>query len=991
MADSNAGEIVYTVDMQTSALIKSTDATDKSLDRLQSSLDKTDAAAKNLGSSSRKTTNEVKPLADAIRRANEEANEGIDVFGDLWAVIGAFAGVGAVAQLIDLAEGYGEMAERITMATASTEEYEMVQKRLLATANATYRPLEEAQELYIRTADSLRSVGYSTSQALDITDSFSLALVKNAASGQRAESAIGAYSKSLQKGRIEADSWESIVSAMPSVIDDIAAASGKGSQEIRELGASGKLAAKDLNEGLRKSLDANTEAADNMAVKVSDAWQNIINNLAVYLGETNRATGATGVLSGSMQLLGDNIEAIAKTLTVVGVGALAAFIARQSVLIYNSAAASLAARKLAVDELNAARANMVAANAALAQARANALLGGSSAQVTAAVTAQTAATTRLAAAQAGAVSTSTLLLGALGGPVGLIALAAAAAAGIYLFRDSADAARPSLDELAKSVKDLSTAEADLQKMQLDKAIEELERLSSEGFKAVQQLESLTQINPTDKKFAEMLAKQRVELEHNTEKLQQYAARRKELDDYIRRPISTEPSAAPAVTTSPEGQKQLKQMREEIALLKLAGEARARLQAIQRMGETATAEERAEAEGLATQLFNLEEQHKSLEKQKQQQEKSDRDAAQGAKQNADAIADLTNEMKLASLAGIDLAQASALLKLNEYATPEQRAEVEKLTASLYAQKQALLDIALAKQLDPATGAQATFDEEMANLQRLNEAKLIEGQRYLELKTQLENSHSENMRRIEEERFAAQSRTNQLLIDSLNEVQRAGTTAITGLLTGTNSLTDAMQQLGQGIMQHAVGSLVEMGIQYVKSMIMGQSAQAAAAATAAATGAAMASAYAPAAAMASLASFGANAAPAAAGIASTVGIASGLALSGGRLHGGPVSADGMYRINENGRPEVFNAANGQQFMLPNTRGEVVSNKNASGGGSGVVNNITITVASDGSSETSTSGADPSGAESLAQGIRVVVVDELERQSRPGGSLWRMQQNG
>ena len=42
--------------------------------------------------------------------------------------------------------------------------------------------------------------------------------------------------------------------------------------------------------------------------------------------------------------------------------------------------------------------------------------------------------------------------------------------------------------------------------------------------------------------------------------------------------------------------------------------------------------------------------------------------------------------------------------------------------------------------------------------------------------------------------------------------------------------------------------------------------------------------------------------------------------------------MYRVNETGAPEIFNAANGRQYMMPNTRGEVVSNKDATSGGGG-----------------------------------------------------------
>lgn len=376
------------------------------------------------------------------------------------------------------------------------------------------------------------------------------------------------------------------------------------------------------------------------------------------------------------------------------------------------------------------------------------------------------------------------------------------------------------------------------------------------------------------------------------------------------------------------------------------------------------------------------------------EKAARDKASAEERNAAVVKNLADQLMLASFAGAELAEKKALLSLNSYARPEEVEEVKRLTAALYEQADAAKLKNSAGKLDAAVGAQSTFDEEMAELKRLNEAKIIEDQRYLELKTQMETAHAENMRRIEEERFAAQSRANQLLIDSLNEMQSAGTNAITGLLAGTNSLTDAMQQLGDGIVRHAVDALVEMGVQHVKSIVMGQMAEKAAAAssiaTAASTGAAITASYAPAAAAASVATMGGAATAGYSAMAAAVPAMIGT-LAGGRLHGGPVSADGMYRINENGRPEVFNAANGQQFMLPNTRGEVVSNRNATGGGASVMNNITITVASDGSVESTSNGSDPANAEALAQGIRVVVVDEIERQSRPGGSLWSMQQNG
>ncbi len=62
-----------------------------------------------------------------------------------------------------------------------------------------------------------------------------------------------------------------------------------------------------------------------------------------------------------------------------------------------------------------------------------------------------------------------------------------------------------------------------------------------------------------------------------------------------------------------------------------------------------------------------------------------------------------------------------------------------------------------------------------------------------------------------------------------------------------------------------------------------------------------------------------------------IVGGMALgqvAGGRQYGGPVSADSLYRVNEGGRPEMFTAANGAQFLMPTADGRVTP----AGGGSG-----------------------------------------------------------
>lgn len=192
--------------------------------------------------------------------------------------------------------------------------------------------------------------------------------------------------------------------------------------------------------------------------------------------------------------------------------------------------------------------------------------------------------------------------------------------------------------------------------------------------------------------------------------------------------------------------------------------------------------------------------------------------------------------------------------------------------------------------------------------------------------------------------------QLFGTALDSAMSTASNSITGLLTGTMSVQDAMRSLGSTVLNSLVNSFVEMGVQWVKSAVMGQTAQVAATATttaaqtaglatttAASTAAAATTtaAWTPAAIVASIGSFGGAAAI---GIGAVLG-ALAMGVAGKRKNGGPVSTGSMYEVGENNLPEIFQASNGHQYMIPGDSGRVISNKDITGGGSGVVvyNNV------------------------------------------------------
>lgn len=243
-----------------------------------------------------------------------------------------------------------------------------------------------------------------------------------------------------------------------------------------------------------------------------------------------------------------------------------------------------------------------------------------------------------------------------------------------------------------------------------------------------------------------------------------------------------------------------------------------------------------------------------------------------------------------------------------------------------------------EVDPVQQLANQHAQELALIQQFEQQGVLAHENALALKNAADRQYEQQRIAAQWEILSQQSLGYNMLTSAVDAFSGNASNAITGLLTGTMSAQEAMRSLGNTILNSVINSIVQVGVEALKNYILGQTLGAASVATSVGLAATTASAWAPAAAMASLASFGANAGPAAAGISSTVGLASGLALAGARYNGGPVSAGGVYQVGEKGKPEIYQASTGKQYMIPGDNGKVISNKDMqSGGGISVQVNV------------------------------------------------------
>lgn len=459
-----------------------------------------------------------------------------------------------------------------------------------------------------------------------------------------------------------------------------------------------------------------------------------------------------------------------------------------------------------------------------------------------------------------------------------------------------------------------------------------------------------------------------------------------------------------------GQKNLiKQSERNLALSKLQGEARARLQAQYAAEDAGFAKDDPHAKQMEDDAAAT---YKNTQAQKTLKSEQSKGASQ-AERNAKVLEEYRQKANLSADSTADLSREQAILAARQKLTnptPQQIAQVERDAAAAWdkaaalkaqnavptlkenadyaAQKKALESlkgqkdangqlilsqeqynqasekleqdhqVALAKiraqqvvtpqqsakgEVDPVQRLANQHAQELALIQQFESQKGQLTQRGLELTNAANRKYEQERIAAQWEIFRNQNAGTEALAASIDALAGNASNALTGIITGSMTASDAMRSLGSTVLNSLVNTFVQMGVEWVKSAIMGSAAQTSAigtvtavqtaatgiqTATSVAAAGTVAAAWTPAAILSSIASMGTAAAIGLGAVAGVIGAN----LLGKRKNGGPVSAGGMYQVGEGGMPEIYQASTGKQYMIPGDNGRVISNKDMTSGGGG-----------------------------------------------------------
>lgn len=426
----------------------------------------------------------------------------------------AMAGALAVGSVITMADGWNSVNARLKLASASQAEFLDNQKAIFDLSQQTGTAFASNANLFSRSAASLREFGYTSADAVQLTEVLATGLQVSGASAEETSSVVTQMSQALAQGVLRGEEFNAVNESGDRIIRALAAGMGVQRRELKSMADDGKLTIDRVVPALISQLGTLREEYKQLPSSVASGFTTLNNAMQAWVGGVNGATGTTQALSAALTFAAENLDLLAAAATATGVAFLtkrslnAVAALREQVVASRAAASAEIGRTAAqVDaaaaSLRVAQADVIATQRRVAFSTSTLEAATASRALTAAKLTELEATSALTRAQTAHAAAASIgaravagLLSLLGGPLGLAALVAGTAAGFLLFSSNAEAANAAATDLKRPIEELRKEWEALGNAQrrpiLTKLIEEQAAAKAKAAEIVKEMQAVAQ-------------------------------------------------------------------------------------------------------------------------------------------------------------------------------------------------------------------------------------------------------------------------------------------------------------------------------------------------------------------------------------------------------------------------------------------------------------------------------------------------------------------
>jgi tape measure domain-containing protein len=226
----------------------------------------------------------------ALGRLQQAGNKAENALGRMASML---ASAFAVSKIIEYADAYTNLQNRLKLVTDSTEALGQATQNVIDIAQNSRQSLGATGDLYFKISQNADKLGLSVADVSQVTETFGKTLALSGAGTQQAEAAILQFSQALASGVIRGDEFNSVAENAPAAMDAFSRALGVTKGDLRKLAAEGSLTSDVLIQALKEQSEEVDKAFGKTESTISQAFTNLKNNVIVFVGQMNEATGAS--------------------------------------------------------------------------------------------------------------------------------------------------------------------------------------------------------------------------------------------------------------------------------------------------------------------------------------------------------------------------------------------------------------------------------------------------------------------------------------------------------------------------------------------------------------------------------------------------------------------------------------------------------------------------------------------------------------------------
>ena len=241
----------------------------------------------------------------ALGRLQQAGNKAENALGRMASML---ASAFAVSKIIEYADAYTNLQNRLKLVTDSTESLAQATQNVIDIAQNSRQALGATGDLYFKISQNAEKLGLSVADVSQVTETFGKTLALSGAGTQQAEAAILQFSQALASGVFRGDEFNSVAENAPAAMDAFSRALGVTKGELRKLAHDGALTADILIQALKEQSEEVDKAFGKTESTISQAFTNLKNNVIVFVGQMNQATESSKGFVSSLDGLSNWLE-----------------------------------------------------------------------------------------------------------------------------------------------------------------------------------------------------------------------------------------------------------------------------------------------------------------------------------------------------------------------------------------------------------------------------------------------------------------------------------------------------------------------------------------------------------------------------------------------------------------------------------------------------------------------------------------------------------